>query len=77
MVAVAQEVSGRRHTMRASTLAIALVVVIGMGGMAASARSYEPVMDPASFVAGINHPYLPYVPGTTWLYEAETEDKTS
>lgn len=35
---------------------------------------YNPEIDPANFVAGIDNPLLPYIPGTIWTYEAETED---
>jgi hypothetical protein len=30
--------------------------------------------DPSEFVSGVDNPYWPLVPGTTWLYEAQTED---
>ena len=30
---------------------------------------YEPDIDPASFVDGIDNPYLPFVPGSRWVYE--------
>ena len=35
---------------------------------------YNPVIDPANFVGVIDNPYLPLTPGTTFVYEAETED---
>lgn len=41
---------------------------------------YNPVIDPANFVDGdsnplpIDNPFFPLVPGTTFIYEAETED---
>ena len=35
---------------------------------------YNPEIDPANFVADIDNPLLPYIPGTIWSYEAETED---
>ena len=34
---------------------------------------YAPVLDPADFVDGVDNPYLPFVPGTTWHYEG-TDD---
>ena len=35
----------------------------------AALRDFEnPVFDPANFVAGVNHPYFPLVPGTTFTY---------
>jgi hypothetical protein len=37
---------------------------------------YHPEIDPENFVDYIDNPYLPMVPGTTFIYEAETEDGT-
>lgn len=39
--------------------------------------SYNPVIDPANFVAGINNRYLPLTPGTTYLYQLSSADGTS
>ena len=35
---------------------------------------YDPVINPADFVAQIDNQYLPLTPGTTLIYEGETED---
>ena len=35
---------------------------------------YDPVISPADFVAQIDNQYLPFTPGTTFIYEGETED---
>lgn len=35
---------------------------------------YEPIIDPADFVEGVDSTYFPLTPGTKWVYEAETED---
>ena len=35
---------------------------------------YAPVIDPANFVEGVDHPYFPLTPGTTMVYEGETEE---
>ncbi|MBD3868569.1 MAG: hypothetical protein IFK94_10640 [Acidobacteria bacterium] len=35
---------------------------------------YNPEIDPENFVDVIDNPWLPYLPGTTWVYEGETED---
>jgi hypothetical protein len=32
-------------------------------------KPYRPSIDPADFVDVIDNPYLPWVPGTTWVYE--------
>ncbi len=37
---------------------------------------YDPQIDPADFVAGIDNPYLPYEPGTRFVYEGESEGET-
>ncbi len=35
---------------------------------------YNPEIEPADFVAQIDNQYLPLTPGTTFIYEGETED---
>lgn len=35
---------------------------------------YNPQIDPADFVAVINNPYLPFSPGSRWVYESETDE---
>lgn len=42
--------------------------------LAPAQDEYDPEIVPSEFVAGIDNPYLPLVPGTTFVYEAETED---
>jgi hypothetical protein len=37
-------------------------------------KTYNPQIDPADFVGVIDNPYFPLTPGTTFTYEAETED---
>ena len=34
---------------------------------------YAPEIDPADFVETIDNPYLPYAPGTRWVYEGESD----
>ncbi len=41
-----------------------------------SPPDWNPVLDPADFVAVVDNPYYPLVPGTTFHYVAETEDGT-
>ena len=36
-------------------------------------ETYAPVIDPANFVSGIDNPYMPLTPGTTYIYEGQTE----
>src|SRR5690349_5500034 len=33
---------------------------------------YDPAIDPTNFVATIDNPYYPLVPGTTFIYEGQT-----
>ena len=35
---------------------------------------YQVEIDAASFSSRVDHPYLPKLPGTTWVYEARSED---
>lgn len=35
--------------------------------------TYAPVIDPADFVTAIDNPYLPFRPGTRWVYEGESD----
>jgi hypothetical protein len=35
---------------------------------------YDPVIKPSNFVSGVNHPYFPLPPGTTYIYEGQTAD---
>jgi hypothetical protein len=37
---------------------------------------YDPEILPRNFVAGIDNPFLPFVPGTTWKYEGKTDEGT-
>ncbi|MCC6695939.1 MAG: hypothetical protein IT365_09960 [Candidatus Hydrogenedentes bacterium] len=39
-------------------------------------QAYNPDIDPEDFVDAIDNPYFPLVPGTTYLYESETEEGT-
>jgi hypothetical protein len=35
---------------------------------------YDPVIDPANFVAKIDNPFFPLVPGTTFIYKGQTSE---
>lgn len=41
---------------------------------AATPGAYDPGVDPANFVNGVDNPYFPLVPGTTFIFEGETAD---
>jgi len=64
------------------SLTILLAFALTVAGCASPANSkpaqttgepYAPVIDPANFVAGIDNPYFPLKPGTTFIYEGKTE----
>jgi hypothetical protein len=40
------------------------------------AREYNPAITAADFVATMDNPYLPFIPGARWVYEARLEDGT-
>lgn len=47
-----------------------------MGVDEGSADEYNPEIDPANFVEGIDNPYFPLEPGTTFIYEGQEGDTT-
>ena len=64
---------------RTFTLLIGLMVVLTTGCRGAittaspTEEAYAPAIDPANFVTTIDNPYMPLIPGTTFIYEGETE----
>lgn len=38
--------------------------------------AYDPQIDPANFVSTVTNPYFPLTPGTTYIYEGESEEGT-
>jgi len=35
---------------------------------------YQPEVDPANFVVGIDNRWLPFLPGSRWVYESDTDE---
>ena len=67
---------------RLSLCALAAIIaatfsVIAAPAWAAKSKVYNPIINPADFVGEINNLYLPMIPGTTFIYEAETADGLS
>src|SRR6058998_2544787 len=68
--------------MRLTLLLVATAVtgVIAVGARVSDARAsgsdYEPVLDPANFVAVIDNPYFPLPVGRTLVYEGIKEGQT-
>lgn len=59
-----------------SLLAAGATVAVSLwgGGTEESASaSYDPIIDPANFVRGIDNPYLPLEPGTTFVYRGTSD----
>lgn len=57
-----------------TVVAALTVVLVEVGMVGAQDEPYAPVIDPANFVEGVDHPYFPLTPGTTMVYEGETEE---
>lgn len=65
---------------------VLVLAVAGCGSSASAPDGWGPPeawvvptegpLDPADFVPGVDNPFWPLVPGTTWVYETETEDGT-
>jgi hypothetical protein len=69
--------------------ALAVLLLAGCGGQSGSpspsaqgsrnpaavvkGKAYEPAVDPANFVTGIDNPYLPFRPGTTLIYRGVSD----
>lgn len=64
-----------RHAMQLvmSLLALALVGA-GCGNDNSTGPAYDPHIDPADFVTGVNNQYFPLVPGTIYHYRAQTSE---
>jgi hypothetical protein len=50
------------------------VTAAGPSGSDKSEEPYAPVIDPANFVDVVDNPYWPLIPGTTFVYEGESEE---
>ena len=55
-------------------LAVMLAACSGIGASQPTPQeTYAPVIDPANFASVIDNPYMPLTPGTTYIYEGQTE----
>lgn len=45
----------------------------GNAPLSETTEPYAPVIDPANFVLVVDNPYMPLIPGTTFIYEGKTE----
>ena len=55
---------------------VAAPVIGALPVFAQDDEPYDPVIDPENFVDGVDNPYFPLVPGTTFIYEGDTEEGT-
>jgi hypothetical protein len=58
-----------------------LIVLAGCSGSAdppidpGDGGDYQVTVEPANFVTGIDNPWLPFTPGSTWVYESVGEEE--
>lgn len=52
----------------------AALPLLAVAGCAAPRPDYDPGVSAADFVAGIDNPFLPLTPGSSWRYEADRGD---
>lgn len=62
--------AGQSTTTAAEVAAAPPVIDPGDGG------EYRPAVDPANFVDVIDNPYLPFLPGSRWVYEGDSDGET-
>lgn len=60
-----------RRLFMPAAAAFTLVAAPGCNSGSSTAPPYDVTIDPADFVAGIDNPYLPFVPGTVFEYEGQ------
>jgi hypothetical protein len=61
-------------TLKESLLAmLAMLTLLFISQGLAQQEAYAPTIDPANFVAAIDNPYFPLEPGTTRIYEGQTD----
>jgi hypothetical protein len=54
---------------------IAVIIIFGCGNNPAE-PDYNPVINPAEFVAQVDNPFFPLTPGTTFHYRGQTDEGT-
>ena len=68
----------KRKLVLTLNLAFALMLALGCGEddpvIDVGDETYDPVINPADFVTQIDNQYLPMTPGTTFVYDGESED---
>ena len=67
----------RLPIVRRAAITLCLGVLAGGAILPAAAQeatpTYSVTIDPAAFTAEVDNPYFPLTPGTTWIYEGESD----
>ena len=64
-----------RNVFRVAACLIAVCVAVArFAGADQKPKEWNPVIDPANFVVGVDNQYFPLVPGRTLVYRSETKD---
>lgn len=60
------------------TIALIGMILIFVSGCATSTTNeiYDPQINPADFISGVNNKYFSLIPGSTLIYEAKTDEGT-
>jgi hypothetical protein len=53
-----------------------ILILVSACSNASDAGAYTVAVTAADFVSAIDNPYLPFIPGSKWVYEATLEDGT-
>jgi hypothetical protein len=64
----------KKITIVAFIFALAFVALLSSGKTSLAAENYNPQINPADFSTTINNPYFTLTPGTTFIYQNNTED---
>ncbi|MBM3243165.1 hypothetical protein FJZ31_43450 [Candidatus Poribacteria bacterium] len=70
----------KRITMLSVSIGLAAIFLVGCNSNSLTNgtvdETYNPIINSATFVAKVDNPYFPLKPGTTFIYQGETEDGT-
>ncbi len=55
-------------------VAVFSVVALSIAALPVVAQNYTVDINPANFVAAVDNPFFPHLPGMRWVYEGQTQD---
>ena len=55
-------------------MAAAIIIALGACESGSPTEPYNLVFDPANFVTGVDNPFFPLVPGTTFRFQGDTDE---